>query len=120
MILAQQKRLEIQLEESKVQYQTTSEAKDAVEAEKVRLEASVKEFQAKLESLEKLVSESDDSPPPWETDEELKAMKPTDIRSCFQVILSTGHMRCQMLLSFCALSKTLFYLCKLLTRFCGI
>ena len=87
LILAQQKMLEIQLEESKVQYQTTSEAKDAVEAEKVRLEASVKEFQAKLESLEKAVSESDDSPPPWETDEELKAMKPTDIRSCFQVIL---------------------------------
>jgi len=84
LILAQQKMLEIQLEESKVQYQTTSEAKDAVEAEKVRLEASVKEFQAKLESLEKAVSESDDSPPPWETDEELKAMKPTDIRSCFQ------------------------------------
>jgi len=44
----------------------------------------VAEFQQKLEGLEAMVVEEDNAQPPWETDEELKAMKPTDIKACFE------------------------------------
>ena len=84
LVLNNQKRLENQLDAAKLDNEALAASKAKVEAEKVELTAKMAEIQQKVDELETSMTEAAEALPPWETDEELRSMRPMDIRACFQ------------------------------------